>query len=341
MANANNITLDQLQLALARVKNYTINTYSELGHTHNTSEIIKLTGFVMSNEGNTKDMRVAVDASDSLNIALGKLDRSIFNITENIGAIDVSNHKHDDDYYQKSQINQFIEDLEKADEDNLTEAKEFTTQKIDALINGAPGTLDTLKEIADSLNNDASLYQTISNMILDLDNKTVDGPDASTDKHIAIFDGTNGKKIKDSGYTIDKSVPGDAIFTDHNVQVDTNTTGSIFLSGCDSAASKKHTLLVNGSFYIDGANNVLIAPNFKGHLEGKADEATNADTAAKTQSSLTIQLGEDGESKSFNGNQATTITVTPNSIGAHDAEYTQKATDTDVENMLKELFPVS
>lgn len=42
----------------------------------------------------------------------------------------------------------------------------------------------------------------------------VTGPTSSSDTHVAIFDGTSGKLIKDSGFTIGKSVPSDAVFTD-------------------------------------------------------------------------------------------------------------------------------
>lgn len=50
----------------------------------------------------------------------------------------------------------------------------------------------------------------------------VDGPDKSIDGNIALFDGINGKSIKDSGFTIGKSVPSDAIFTDTIVEVENN-----------------------------------------------------------------------------------------------------------------------
>lgn len=42
----------------------------------------------------------------------------------------------------------------------------------------------------------------------------VTGPTSSSDTHVAIFDGTSGKVIKDSGFTIAKSIPSDAVFTD-------------------------------------------------------------------------------------------------------------------------------
>ena len=42
----------------------------------------------------------------------------------------------------------------------------------------------------------------------------VTGPANATDAHVATFNGTSGKVIKDSGFTIGKSVPSDAVFTD-------------------------------------------------------------------------------------------------------------------------------
>ena len=42
----------------------------------------------------------------------------------------------------------------------------------------------------------------------------VTGPSTSVANRVAIFDGTSGKIIKDSGFTIGKSVPADAEFTD-------------------------------------------------------------------------------------------------------------------------------
>lgn len=50
-------------------------------------------------------------------------------------------------------------------ENNLASAKGYTDQKIAELINGAPETLDTLKEIADALGNDENLATTLTNLI--------------------------------------------------------------------------------------------------------------------------------------------------------------------------------
>lgn len=42
----------------------------------------------------------------------------------------------------------------------------------------------------------------------------VTGPVSSTANHVATFDGATGKVVKDSGYTIETSVPAGAVFTD-------------------------------------------------------------------------------------------------------------------------------
>lgn len=42
----------------------------------------------------------------------------------------------------------------------------------------------------------------------------VTGPATSTDAHVAVFNGTTGKVVKDSGFTIASSVPANAKFTD-------------------------------------------------------------------------------------------------------------------------------
>ena len=53
----------------------------------------------------------------------------------------------------------------------------------------------------------------------------VTGPASSTGDHIATFNGTSGKLIKDSGFTIATSVPSGAVFTDTKV-TQTGTTSN-------------------------------------------------------------------------------------------------------------------
>lgn len=55
----------------------------------------------------------------------------------------------------------------------------------------------------------------------------VTGPASATDAHIAVFNGTSGIIIKDSGFTIGKSVPSDAKFTDTTYNNATTTTAGL------------------------------------------------------------------------------------------------------------------
>lgn len=69
---------------------------------------------------------------------------------------------------------------------SLKDAKDYADQKITDLVNGAPSVLDTLKEIADALGNDANLASTLAGQISGLDGRldTLEG-DAQTSGSVA------------------------------------------------------------------------------------------------------------------------------------------------------------
>ena len=70
----------------------------------------------------------------------------------------------------------------------------------------------------------------------------VTGPASSTGDHIAAFNGTSGKVIKDSGYTIATSVPSGAVFTDtKNTAGSTDSSSKLFLIGATSQADNPQT----------------------------------------------------------------------------------------------------
>ena len=58
----------------------------------------------------------------------------------------------------------------------------------------------------------------------------VTGPTASVTNRVAIFDGTTGKVIKDSGFTISASVPSGAVFTDTTYESKTAASGGTEVS---------------------------------------------------------------------------------------------------------------
>jgi len=75
------------------------------------------------------------------------------------------------------------------------------------------------------------------------------GPASAIDTHIAIFDGITGKLIKDSGYTIETSVPAGALFTDtvythpeSGVVADTYTSVTVDVNGHVTGGTNPTTL---------------------------------------------------------------------------------------------------
>jgi hypothetical protein len=81
----------------------------------------------------------------------------------------------------------------------------------------------------------------------------VTGPASAVSGQIAVFDGTTGKIIKDSGFTIATSVPANAKFTDTNTAVTqtvTTTNASYPLLACATASNT--TTKTEGARYASG-----------------------------------------------------------------------------------------
>ena len=82
----------------------------------------------------------------------------------------------------------------------------------------------------------------------------VTGPESSVANRVAIFDGTSGKTIKDSGYTIAKSVPADAEFTDTTYAPVSSSADGLMtvaqktkLDGIEAGADKTDTANVSSA----------------------------------------------------------------------------------------------
>ena len=93
------------------------------------------------------------------------------------------------------------------------------------------------------------------------------GPASSTDAHVAAFDGASGKKIKDSGFTIGKSVPSNAVFTDTDTKVTSsaNHYTPATASGQDKSASASGA---SAAWSIDVVKGVTLNTDGKGHVTG-------------------------------------------------------------------------
>ena len=138
----------------------------------------------------------------------------------------------------------------------------------------------------------------------------------STDAHVVVFDGTTGKLIKDSGFTIRASVPADAVFTD--------TTYELEDFGIEATAEE-----IN---YVKGVKSAI-----QGQIDSKADEGhdhdadylaidANAVSASKLAEAKNIALtGDATGSASFDGSADATIAVTLANSGVTAGTY-QKVT---------------
>ena len=90
---------------------------------------------------------------------------------------------------------------------------------------------DTLICTSDVEKATASNYTTVRNNWLIIQGNTdgvVIGPASATNNNIAVFDGTTGKLIKNSGYTIATSVPSGAVFTDTKITQTPTTTNATY-----------------------------------------------------------------------------------------------------------------
>lgn len=138
------------------------------------------------------------------------------------------------------------------------------------------------------------------------------GPTSSADAHVAVFDGTTGKLIKDSGFTIAKSVPADAVFTD---TVYTHPASGV-TSGSYGAADNAEPGF-GGTFTVpyvtvDANGHTTAAANRTITLPAQPTSVTgNAGTATKLQNVRTIALtGDVTGSATFDGSADVSIAAT-------------------------------
>ena len=119
----------------------------------------------------------------------------------------------------------------------------------------------------------------------------VTGPSSAVTAHVAVFDGTSGKQIRDSGFTIAKSVPASAEFTDTTYSPATDAADGLLtaglhkkLVGIEAGADKTDTANVSaaGAFMKasdsaddikDGSTKVVMTATERTKLSGVAPGA--------------------------------------------------------------------
>lgn len=121
------------------------------------------------NQATTKIKTSQIDGFDE---ALGQIAMSGADIVDAINAGDTLINSEKIQYESSKTVKQALQEalqatgevdgkVSNAKQDTLREAKEYSDSKIDELINGAPGDLDTLKEIADMLSANKDIIETL------------------------------------------------------------------------------------------------------------------------------------------------------------------------------------
>lgn len=120
------------------------------------------------------------------------------------------------------------------------------------------------------------------------------GPSSATGDHVAVFDGATGKLIKDSGKTIGKSVPSDAVFTDTKV----TAVGNHYAPAEDSSAQLDADASgATAAWSLDVVTGVTIKRDAKGHVTGVAVDSGKIPANPNTDTKVT--QNSNSEDKEF------------------------------------------
>ena len=224
---------------------------SDSTHTHSQYENQKAFSNVAVSENET--VVSADSATDTLTLAAGDNititpDKDDNKITIGVTGLSKSGHNHDDSYYLKSetytktetdaQIDAQIDAKLAANDAMLYKgtisAESNFPQTFEAGWTYKVATAGTyfgqkleigdmviaVKDATTSTTTTSSNFATYWTAIQTNSDGLVSGPTSSVDNRVAVFDGTTGKLIKDSGFTIAKSVPSEAVFTDESTTKD-------------------------------------------------------------------------------------------------------------------------
>lgn len=120
------------------------------------------------------------------------------------------------------------------------------------------------------------------------------GPSSATGDHVAVFDGATGKLIKDSGKTLGKSVPADAVFTDTKV----TSVGNHYTPSADSSAELSAAASgATAAWSIDVVKAVQLQRDAKGHVVGVS--VTSGKLPANPNTDTKVTQNSNSENKEF------------------------------------------
>lgn len=180
----------------------------------------------------------------------------------------------------------------------------------------------------------------------------VTGPSSSVANRVAIFSDTSGKQIKDSGFTLGKSVPADALFTDTTYRAATASSEGLMsandfnkLAGIETAADKTDTANVSaaGAFMIststadnikDGSSKVVMTASERTKLSGVAAGAEVNQNSFSTVKVGSTNMASTGKTDTFEIAAGNGITLTP---GTKKVTITETYVDSCVVNSLDNI----
>lgn len=120
------------------------------------------------------------------------------------------------------------------------------------------------------------------------------GPSSATSGNVVLFDGTTGKLIKDSGKTLGKSVPADAVFTDTKV----TSVGNHYTPAADTSAELSAAASgATAAWSIDVVKAVQLQRDAKGHVVGVT--VTSAKLPANPNTDTKVTQNSNSENKEF------------------------------------------
>ena len=226
-------------------------------------------------------------------------------------------------------------------------ANSYTDTKIADLINGAPETLDTLKEVADAITANADVVSALdeaigtkanaSDLTSHTGNSTIhitaserikwNAAEANQNAFSNVKVGTTTVAadsktdtltlVAGSNVTITPDANTDTITiastnTDTKVTNTLNTTAKAYVTGTTSSSTNTGTQVFDTGVYLDTTAGQLVATTFKGALSGNASTATTATKANQltTARSIAISGGVTGTAQNFNGTANISIPVT-------------------------------
>lgn len=120
------------------------------------------------------------------------------------------------------------------------------------------------------------------------------GPSSATSGNVVLFDGTTGKLIKDSGKTLGKSVPADAVFTDTKV----TSVGNHYTPAADTSAELSAAASgATAAWSIDVVKAVQLQRDAKGHVVGVT--VTSGKLPANPNTDTKVMQNSNSENKEF------------------------------------------